>query len=199
MTAGKAGTKAVANKNLPISPSMPEPSIKDKIILNSMVANNTDGTKVLTLCDKNIEKDVNYSLDDFNKLAYYAISSGIRYPFFETREFKEDAERFNDSSYGFRKKIDIQEVSSDYCVEPIYKILKQGESTDNGIKSYKFSLTAGFKIHDKDTVIWKKGLQQEVSISPPRGFEKTFLDFELTRATFNLLSEIAMKADLNKK
>ncbi len=62
----------------------------------------------------------------------------------------------------------IQEINSDYCIEPIYKILKQGESTENGIKSYKFSLTAGVKIYDKDTMIWKKGLQQEVSISPLR-------------------------------
>ncbi len=199
MTADKDGTIAVVNKNLPVSSGMPAPSIKDKIILNSMVADNTNGTRVLTMCGKKVEKDVNYTLDDFNKLAYYAISNGIKYPFFDTGDFKENAESFNDSGFGFRKKIDIQQVHSDYCIEPIYKILKQGESTDNGIKSYKFSLTAGLKIYDKDTVIWKKGLQQELSISPPRDFEKSFLDFELTKATFNLLSEIAKKAELNKR
>lgn len=192
----KTGLTITANKNLPVSSKMPEPVSNDKILLTEMVTNNVYNSRALKICNKSIESEGDFSLDNFRRLSYYAISDGVKYPFYDAGDFKASAETLNDSGYGFRKKIQIQEAKTDYCLEPIYKVLKQSETTDKGIKSYKFSLVAGIKVYYKDKIVWKKGLQQDLSVSPPVGFEKPFLAFELSKATYNLLNDVIRSIEL---
>jgi hypothetical protein len=192
----KNGKLALANKTLPLSSKVLEPSADDKIFINSMITHNVDNVRVLKLCKKNLENTGDYILDDFKMLSSYAIAGSIKFPFYETEDFREQIERLNDGGYGFKKKITIQEMDTKYCIEPVYKISKQTTAGNNSINTHKITIVGGLKVHDKDSIVWKKGLQQDVLISSPKNYEKQVLDFELSKYILNLLSDVTKKVEI---
>lgn len=194
----KNGKSALANKTLPLSSKIPEPSVGDKIFINSMITANDDNVKVLKLCKKDLENNGDYILDDFKMLSSYAIAGSIKFPFYETGDFREQIEMLTGGGYGFKikRKIMIQEINTDYCIEPVYKISKQSTIGNNSINTHKINIVGGLKVYDKNSVVWKKGLQQDVSISCPKNYEKELLDFELSKYILNLLSDTAKKVEI---
>lgn len=195
--ASKNGKLALANKTLPLSSRIPEPSVGDKIFINSMITGNADNVKVLKLCKKDLENNGDYILDDFKMLSSYAIAGSIKFPFYETGDFREQMEMLNnDGRYGFKRKIIVQEVNTYYCIEPVYKISKQSIVGNNSINTHKINIVAGLKVYDKNSVVWKKGLQQDVSISCPKNYEKQSLDFKLSKYILYLLSDTAKKVEI---
>lgn len=192
----KNGKLALANKTLPLSSKVPEPSAGDKIFINSMITHNADNVKALKLCKKNLENNGDYILDEFKVLSFYAIAGSIKFPFYETGDLREQIEMLDNGGYGFKRKITIQEMNTEYCIEPVYKISKQTTVVNNSINTHKITIVGGVKVHDKDGILWKKGLQQDVSISSPKNYEKELLDFELSKYILNLLSETAKKVEI---
>jgi hypothetical protein len=142
------------------------------------------------------------NLDGFKDLSMHAISAGAKYPFFASEEFKEDAETYINPKYGF-KGIKIEEPKTGYCIEPVYRITQKGKSSDRNSQfdSYRFAILGGMKIYDgNNKLIWKKGLEQELTINAPKnapkGHQKDVLNMELSKNMFKLLNDIAKKIDL---
>lgn len=185
---------ALANKNLALSPNVPEPSTGDMVFINNMQMDNVDNTRVLKMCKSSEKLGGDLDLDGFKLLSLCAISGGIKYPLFASEEFKKDVEMFNKAGYGF-KGIMIKEPNTEYCIEPVYKITQKEKVTNNQFDSYKLTILTGLKIYDGSKLIWKKGLEQDLTINAPRGYEKPMLDIELSKRTFKLLNDIAKKID----
>ncbi len=76
------------------------------------------------------------------------------------------------------------------------KISKQSTVGNNSINTHKINIVGGLKVYDKNSVVWKKGLQQDVSISCPKNYEKQLLDFELSKYILDLLSDTAKKVEI---
>jgi len=186
----------LASQTLPRSSKVPEPSAGDKILINTMLAHNAENVKSLRLCKKNAENNGDYTLGDFRMLSSYAIAGSIKFPFYETEDLKQQIEMLNQGGYGFKTKIKIEEINSDYCIEPVYKVSKQTTVGSNSININKITIIGGLKVYDKTNLIWKKGLQQDVQISCPKNYEKPSLDFELSRYISDLLSEVAKKVEV---
>jgi len=192
---GKETNRAVANKNLGLIPEAPEPSIGDTVFFNNIQLDNVENARVLKICKSDGKLGGDLDLAGFHSLSLCAISDGIKYPLFASEEFKKDAENFNKAGYGF-KGIKVREPKTEYCIEPVYKITQKEKITNNQFDSYKLTLLAGLKIYDGNKVIWKKGLEQDLTINAPRGYEKPTVDIELSKRIFNLLNNIAKKVDL---
>jgi hypothetical protein len=192
----KNGKLVLASQTLPLSSKVPEPSAGDKVFINTILAHNTENVKALKLCKKSAENNGDYTLDEFRPLSSYAIAGSIKFPFYETGDFKRQVEMFNEGGYGFKTKIKIEETNSDYCIEPVYKVSKQTTVSSNSTNTNKITILGGLKVYDKTNLIWKKGLQQDVQISCPKNYEKQSLDFELSRYILDLLNDLAKKIEI---
>ena len=153
--------------------------------------------KILKMCNPGTDLGGDYKLDALKNLTMFGISSGSKYPLYDTQKFRKDAEQYSKPQYRF-KELRIREIKTGYCVEPVWKITEKGRYPDknNQYDSHKFSLVAGIKVHDGDKVVWKKGLEQDVTINAPKDNKKPLLDFELSRYMFNLLKDISKNIEL---
>ena len=97
-------------------------------------------------------------------------------PLYDTVNFAADVGQYDDPQYGygFKRKLEPKEVKSDYCVEPAVQISKQAEVHNKNFTTYTFVLVETLKVHKGADVVWKKGLQQGITIVAPIGCEKTF-------------------------
>ena len=195
--ATKDNKKVWATRNLPLTSKMPQPSVGDMVFLNNLKIDNGDITKTIKMClsDGRLGGDLN--LDGFKHLSMHAISAGTKYPFFASEEFKKDAERYNNPGHGF-KGIKIEGPKSGYCIEPVYRITQKEKNSERNSQfdSYRLAILAGIKIYDGNKLIWKKGLEQELTIHAPKGYQKAVLNMELSKNIYRLLNYIAKKIEI---
>ncbi len=111
-------------------------------------------------------------------------------------DFKNNIQRLNEGGFGFKKNRN-SETKSDYCLEAIYKIEKQAIPIDNNVITYKCSVISGVKIYEKNNIIWKKGLQQNINVSAPKEFEKNIVGYEISKHIVYLLDNIVKKIEIN--
>ena len=56
-------------------------------------------------------------------------------------------------------------------MEPVVKITRQGETPNKGFTTYRLSLVQGVRIYREEDVVWKKALQQDLTVSAPLDVE----------------------------
>ena len=61
--------------------------------------------------------------------------------------------------------------------------------------AYQYSVVAGIKVYDKTEVIWKKGMQQNVSISCPNGAGDEYINYELSTVICGLITDVSRKVE----
>jgi hypothetical protein len=192
----KGSDVAVASKSLALSSKAPGPGTGDSIFADMVGSGDTDNMKVLQVCPKGGSLEGEYVPESIEKLFPFLLSQQVKYPFYDTKHFSEDLEQYNggrSGGFGFKRQMQVHEVKSDYCVEPVIKITKQTETPNRDFTTYKFSVVQGLKVYKNTDVVWKKGLQQDVTVSAPVGYDRTVLDFELTRRVFTLMSNEIVK------
>lgn len=147
----------------------------------------------------NTDPNQQIKIDDFDNLAINAISQSIKYPVYQVPEFFNILEKFNNSIYGFTCKFSYTKPSTDYTLKPVYKIEKLDESKQGNYTVSNYSIVSGIKVYKNEAIVWKKGLQQNINISAPLGFEQTVFETEISNIIFNLLNKIASEIKIGEK
>lgn len=176
-----------------LSPRAPDPAAGDVAMTNSMAAGGSSSAKVLKPCRKELVQDGSHAVQDIDQLLPFILSTGCKYPFYDVAGLSRHVAQYNDGSFGFKKKIDIVEVDTDYCVEPVVKITKLAETPNSQFSSTIFSLFSGVKIYKKDHVVWKKGSQQDITVVAAKGYEKPTYEREMSKALCGLMANEVVK------
>jgi hypothetical protein len=144
------------------------------------------------ICGRLVQ-DGSHAVQDIDQLLPFILSTGCKYPFYDVAGLSRHVAQYNDGSFGFKKKIDIVEVDTDYCVEPVVKITKLAETPNSQFSSTIFSLFSGVKIYKKDHVVWKKGSQQDITVVAAKGYEKPTYEREMSKALCGLMANEVVK------
>jgi hypothetical protein len=189
----KGSGQATLGRNLMLSPRAPEPVAGDVAMTSSMTAAGSSGAKVLKPCRKELVQDGGPAVQDVDQLLPFILSTGCKYPFYDVAGLSRHVAQYNDGSFGFKKKIEIVEVETDYCVEPVVKITKVTDTPSNQFTSTKYTLVGGVRIYKKDNVVWKKGSQQDITVVAAKGYEKPTYEREMSKALCGLMANEVVK------
>lgn len=189
----KNAGQATLGRNLMLSPRAPEPVAGDVAMTSSMTAAGSSGAKVLKPCRKELVQDGSHAVQDVDQLLPFILSTGCKYPFYDVAGLSRYVAQYNDGSFGFKKKIQIVEVETDYCVEPVVKITKVTDTPSSQFTSTKFNLVGGVRIYKKDNVVWKKGSQQDITVVAAKGYEKPTYEREMSKALCGLMANEVVK------
>ena len=118
----KNGASAVATKVLPLSPKAPEPSAGDVVFMESAAAAGADSMKALTMCGNGPVVEGGQCPGRIGEALRIFDSQQVKYPFYDSKGFPEDIGQYNDPGFGFKRKMHIPEIKSNYCVEPVVKV-----------------------------------------------------------------------------
>ena len=88
-------------------------------------------------------------------------------------------------------------INAQYIIQPAYKIQKISETDKSNLLEQTYSVMTGIKIFKGDEMVYKQGLQQEVTVTTPKEYEKQVVDFELSRKVYNLLGELSKNIQLS--
>ncbi len=193
------GTKndgsAVASKVLDLLPKAFVAEKGDEVFVDSFAVTASDSAKTVDMCPEGPAIEGDYALTGAERLFPFLVSQQMGYPFYDTKDFSGDLDSYNGE--GFKRKARPHETKGMYCVEPVVRITKTGETPNNGFTTFKFTLVQGLRVYKGKDVVWKKGFQQDVSISAPIGYEKTTLDFDLMHRIASFMpGEIVKKMEL---
>jgi|GEM_PF-1453991 len=169
--------------------SLPEKGDKVSVL---GILNSGNNNKLLNfISDKPALTGSNVILDGFDKIAYSAISSSIKAPITNLNEFKKDLTEINSCVYGFKRNISISNIATKYKIRPVYKVELISEDIKDKIIEQKYNLTVGIVLLEDNDVLTKKGLQQEVTIFVPEENNSQIIKFELLKAAYSLLQQLA--------
>jgi hypothetical protein len=191
------GASAQVGKVLATNVGAPEPGNGDLIIMEAIEPSSADKVHRLAMCPK----CVNLGGEAFNNcsvIARYAASENLAYPMYSAKDFPADVTRIvNDALFKKRtSKVSIADPS--YCIEPVYKIVKGGEGSSGQPGTRMYTVTAGLRVKKGETVTFKKGMEQNVTIPLPKGYEAAAVDMELNKDIFSLMSDIAKSVRIDK-
>lgn len=187
------GATAQVDKVLPTNNGAPDPETGDVIIMDAVqsgAANKTHRVGICSAC-------INLGGEAFGNcavIARYAVAENLAYPFYSGKEFHGDVARIvNDALF---KKRPSRATLTDppYCVEPVYKIVRSGE----GNAAQKYTVTAGLRLKQGNSVVFKKGMEQNIPATFPAGYESAALELELNKTIFSLMSGIAQVVKVGK-
>ncbi len=196
------GTKndgsAVASKVLDLLPKASAPEKGDEVFVDSFAVTASDSAKTVDMCPGGPAMEGDYGLAGAERLFPFLVSQQMKYPFYDTKNFFEAVDLYNnDAGFGFKRKMRPSENKGTYCVEPVVRITTTGETSNNGFTTFKLTLIQGLRVYRGNDVVWKKGFQQDVSISAPNGYKKETLDFDLMRRITGFMpGEIVKKMEL---
>jgi hypothetical protein len=190
---GTDGSSAQVGKVLATNTGAPEPENGDLIVMEAVQPGSADKVYRVKMC-LNCTNLGGEAFDNCAVLARYAVSENLTYPVYAGKEFSVDVARIVSDSV-FKKRPSRATVPDPaYCVEPVYKIVKVGD----GGTGQKYSVTAGFKVNKGDSVAFKKGMEQKITVPAMVGYEAVSLEMELNKDTFGLWSNIAKSARISK-
>jgi len=172
----------------------------DVVIVEGIVSGSKDNLKRMKFCDKNIPIDIVSQDDRLEKLIYYAVIEGLGYPLYDSVTFLKSLESLKGAGYGFKKDKSLSSTSvadPEYCIELVTKVSKEKPTDGGNSASNKCNVLAGIKVHYKNKIIWKKALQQNITISTPKGSSNDYLDNEVNKALCILMKDVSNKVDLN--
>lgn len=176
-----------ASKVMPTSNNAPAPEKGDFISMDAVQNSSINNFKRITMCPASINLG-GEPMISCDVIARYAVSANLVYPFYSGADFSDDVSRVIKDSV-FKKRESFPVVSDlTCCVEPVYKIIKNSNSD--------CTLTAGLRLKQSDTIVFRKGLEQKISVMSPNGNDRTTLELEIRKGYFDLLSDIAKKVDV---
>ncbi|MDD3012565.1 MAG: hypothetical protein PHC34_02550 [Candidatus Gastranaerophilales bacterium] len=179
-----------------MSDNFPLPEKGDKGFILG-ITNPGNNEKILNFISENLALSGNeVILNDFDKIAFSAISSSIKAPITNINEFQEDLTKLNSGIYGFKRNIDIPNIDSKYKIRPVYKVELLSQKPNDNIVEQKYRITVGIALLENNELLTKKGLQQEVTIFVSEENNNQIINFELLKAIYPLLQKLAI--DLQK-
>jgi hypothetical protein len=194
----KNSGQAVLGRSLELSPRAPDPVAGD-VAMTSSMATGSRSAKVLKPCRREIVQDGGPAVQDVDQLLSFILPTGCKYPFYDVAGLSRNVAQYNDGSFGFKKKIDIVEVNTEYCVEPVVRITKLTDTPNSQFTSTKFTLVGGVRIYKKDNVVWKKGSQQDITVVASKGYEKPTYEREMSKALCGLMAnEVVKKIEIGE-
>lgn len=180
------------------TPDLPKPAKGDKVIIEGLVTEVKDALSRFALC----KNDNPEPAEGVTKQVYYSIVHSLGYPMYDGDTFNKALSTVKSAAYGFKPSTDekpLPPTEIGYCIEPITKVALEKNEQKDGYSSQVFKVTAALKVHRGNNVVWKKGLQQTVTVSCPDGSEKEYVDFEVYKAICGLVSDLAKKVDVTAK
>ena len=178
-----------------VTKDMPKPSMDDKVLVEGMVTNIKDALKRFSLCEKAQKEPI----DGLEKQVYYSVVEGLGYPLYDSSTLNQALVPIKNAAHGFKASKDDQPIVAEdlgYCIEPITRVTFDKTEQKEGYSLHKYTLVAGLKIYEKKNVIWKKGLQQSVSITCPDGAGDEYINYELSKTICSLISGISKQVEL---
>lgn len=183
-----AGDKAQAMSLMKLNGSVPATSSGDVVLLQSMQQGGGGAVKKkVTLCQQSGNPGFD---DEVRRLFYYAVVEGIPYPFYETGMLRGTLGSL--SEYGFKPWRGTLSEEAEYCIEPVVRI----DSKPQEDQTVKCSLVTGIKLYQGKDVVWKKGMQQDWTFSLPMGSDSRYLNSEICRVMYPLVTDISRKMEI---
>lgn len=169
-----------------VNDKVPPSTVGDVVLLEAILGGDGGPQKKVALCRPS---DDQVEAEDIRRLFYYSVSEGIPYPFYEMESLRETLPMFPE--YGFKAWPGTFNDDADYCIEPVIRL----DANHNG-QVVECSLVAGIKVHQGNDVVWKKGMQQDWRFSLPHGSDANFLDSEVCRVMYPLVTDISEKIEI---
>lgn len=171
---------------LKINEKVPSSTAGDVVLLEAMLGGEGGPKKQVTLCSSSVNQVFD---EEVRRLFYYAVSEGIPYPFYELSTLRNILPAL--PAYGFKAWRGELNDNADYCIEPVIRV----DSNNDG-QIVKCSLVTGIKLYQGKDIIWKKGMQQEWTFSLPHGSDSRYLDSEVCRVMYPLVTDISKKIEI---
>ena len=140
-----------------------------------------------------VELDGNeISLNYFEQIAFAALSSTIKAPIvMHPADFEEQIKELN--SLGFKDKIEITENSKKLTIKPVYRTKLLSKEIKGNVIKQEYEITVGIVTKKNNEIIKKDGLVQNVTFYIPKENNETIIEYELLKAIYPLLQQIANK------
>jgi hypothetical protein len=195
---GRNATNVDAALISPITKDIPQPALGDNVLIEGMVSSTKHPLIKFKICEKQQDE----SIDGRSKPVYYSVVEGLEYPLYDRVTFNVVLNSIKESSYGFKSSKDEHPIKTeliDYCIEPITKVTLNSKQQKIGYSSLNYSILAGIKVFNKSDIVWKKGIQQSVTISCPNGAGEEYINYELTTAICKLMTDLAKKVEVKQE
>lgn len=182
------GDQAQAMSVMKLNGDVPATSSGDIMLLQAMQQSG-GGTvkKKVTLCKQSVNPGFD---DEVRRLFYYAVVEGIPYPFYETSMLRNTLGSLQE--YGFKPWRGTLSDEAEYCIEPVVKI----DSKPQDDQTVKCSLVTGIRLYQGKDMVWKKGMQQDWTFSLPTGSDSKYLNSEICRIMYPLVTDISKKMEI---
>lgn len=178
--------QALALGVMKLNEKVPASSTGDVVLLEAILGREGGAKKKVTLCSPSGNEGFD---EEVRRLFYYAVSEGIPYPFYEMSALRDTLPLLPE--YGFKAWRGVLNDNADYCIDPVIRV----DSNKDG-EMVKSSLVTGIKLYQGKDVIWKKGMQQEWSFALPHGSDSKYIDSEVCRVMYPLVTEISKKIEI---
>jgi hypothetical protein len=169
-----------------LNEKVPASTAGDAVLLEAMSGGEGGAKKKVTLCSPSGNQGFD---EEVRRLFYYAVSEGIPYPFYEMSALRNTLPSLPE--YGFKAWRGELNDNADYCIEPVIRV----DSNKDG-QMVKCSLVTGIKLYQGKEVVWKKGMQQEWSFALPPGSDSKYIDSEVCRVMYPLVTDISKKIEI---
>lgn len=194
---GTVGASAQVGKVLATNAGAPDPEKGDLIVMEAIQPSSADKAFRLAMCPNCVNLG-GEAFKNCDVIARYAVSEKLQYPVYSGKDFPADVARIVSDALFKKRPSKIKIADPSYCIEPVYKIVNGGEGSSGQISTKKYAVTAGLKVKKGDSVAFKKGMEQKITVPVVKGFEATILEMELNKGIFDLFSDIATSVRISK-
>jgi hypothetical protein len=194
---GTVGALAQVGKVLATNVGAPDPEKGDLVVLEAIQPSSADKAFRLAMCP-NCTNLGGEAFDNCAIIARYAVSEKLVYPLYSGKDFSTDVTRIVSDALFKNRPSKAKVADPSYCIEAVYKIVNGGEGSAGQTSTRKYTVTAGLKVKKGESVAFKKGMEQKITVPLVEGFESVVLKIEMNKDIFSLLSDIAKSVRISK-
>ena len=131
-------------------------------------------------------------INNFEQIAFAAMSSTLKAPIvMHPADFSEQIKELN--SLGFKDKIEISENTEKLTIKPVYKAVFVSEEARGMALKKEYEITVGIVAKKDGEIVKKDGLRQNITFYVPQGDNNAIVEYELLKAIYPLLQQVASK------
>jgi hypothetical protein len=188
---------ATASADLPLTREKTPPGKGDVVLVEGMIRGSRDSLKRVSICEKVGESGANANDERMRTSLYYSVAEGLAYPLYDSAMLHRATNLMGKGYFKLlRAAASADSARPQYCIEPVYKASCEPTAAGEIGIANKCTLLAGIKVFEKGEVVWKKGLQQSVTIATPKEAEPDYLNYKISRIVCGLMTDLAKRVDL---
>lgn len=188
--AGTEGTTAQAGKVLPTNNGAPDPARGDVIILEAVQSGSEARAYVMSMCGGCVNLGGGEDFGECETVARYGVSGALKFPFYAGKDFQTDVNRIINEALFKKRLAPFRVAATPYCIEPVYRLVKQEAVCPDAACTTKLSVTAGLRVKKENEVVFKKGLEHKLTVQAGKESQSEMIRKEVAKDTYGLFEEL---------